>query len=189
MHLMVYAPYGRAGIYMLQEFCRAHRHPGLRRRDPRSRRRARRVAGRTSAGAPAARGPGLPAGGGAGRRPAEPAGSRVFSAAAPGLHRRRRAHVQPLGQAGAVQPSLRGDGAAPAGVENRSARTGRAICRCRTVSRRDDEPQRHRPPRRSPWPLATRSVFPAMRGSTTCPFECRTRSAFRSGCRRALRRS
>src|SRR6202012_1440524 len=22
MHLMVYAPYGRAGIYMLQEFCR-----------------------------------------------------------------------------------------------------------------------------------------------------------------------
>ena len=22
MHLMVYAPYGRTGIYMLQEFCR-----------------------------------------------------------------------------------------------------------------------------------------------------------------------
>ena len=26
MHLMVYAPYGRTGVYMLQEFCRAHRH-------------------------------------------------------------------------------------------------------------------------------------------------------------------
>ena len=38
-----------------------HRHPGRRRRDPRSRRRARRVAGRASAGTPAARGPGLPA--------------------------------------------------------------------------------------------------------------------------------
>ena len=124
MHLMVYAPYGRAGIYMLQEFCRRHRHPGLRRRDPRSHRRARRVAGRTSAGTPAARGPGLPAGGGAGRRAAAPAGPRVFGAAAFRLHRRRRAHVQPLGQAGALQPSLRGHGAAPAGVENRSARTG-----------------------------------------------------------------
>ena len=38
-----------------------HRHPGLRQRDPRSRRRARRIAGRTSAVTAAARGTRLPA--------------------------------------------------------------------------------------------------------------------------------
>ena len=136
MHLMVYAPYGRAGIYMLQEFCRGI---GIQASDTDIRDLVVAlgdIAGRTSVGAAAARGPGLPAGGGAGRRPAAPAGSRVFGAAASGLHRRRRAHVQPLGQAGAVQPSLRFDGAAPAGRENRSARTSRTVCRCRIVSRR-----------------------------------------------------
>ena len=39
MHLMVYAPYGRTGIYMLQEFCRSARHPRERRGDSRSHRR------------------------------------------------------------------------------------------------------------------------------------------------------
>ena len=33
MHLMVYAPYGRAGIYMLQEFCQKDRNPRHRRRN------------------------------------------------------------------------------------------------------------------------------------------------------------
>ena len=124
MHLMVYAPYGRAGIYMLQEFCRGL---GIQASNDEIRDlivALARVAVRASVGTPAARGPGLPAGGGAGRRPVAPAGSRLFSAAASRLHRRRRAHVQPLGETGAVQPSLRGDGAASAGVENRSARTG-----------------------------------------------------------------
>ena len=41
MHLMVYAPYGRAGIYMLQEFCRGIGIQAVRRRDPGSHRRAR----------------------------------------------------------------------------------------------------------------------------------------------------
>ena len=127
--------------------------------DPRSRRRARRVAGQTSIGTPPTRGPGLQARGGAGRRPVAPAGSRVFSAAAPGLHQQCRAHVQPLGQAGPLQPSLRGDGAASAGVENRGPRTGRAVCRSRIVSRHDDEPQRHCPPRRSIWSLASDQFF------------------------------
>ena len=48
MHLMVYAPYGRTGIYMLQEFCRRIGIKRHRRRDPRSRRRAQRVAARPS---------------------------------------------------------------------------------------------------------------------------------------------
>ena len=54
MHLMVYAPYGRAGIYMLQEFCR---RIGIQASDdeiPRSYRLARCVAGQTPVGTPPA---------------------------------------------------------------------------------------------------------------------------------------
>ena len=159
MHLMVYAPYGRAGIYMLQEFCRGI---GIQASDDEIRDLIAalvRVAVGTSVSTPAARGPGLPSRGGAGRRAVASAGSRVFSAAASGLHRRRRTHVQPLGQTGAVQSLLRVDSGAPAGIENRSARTGKAVCRCRIISRDDGEPQCHRPPRRSPWPLAREQLF------------------------------
>ena len=42
MHLMVYAPYGRTGIYMLQEFCRRIGIRAVDSRDSRSRRCARR---------------------------------------------------------------------------------------------------------------------------------------------------
>ena len=65
MHLMVYAPYGRTGIYMLQEFCR---RIGIQATDEGIRDLiscAQGAAARTSAGKPAARGPGLSAGGGA----------------------------------------------------------------------------------------------------------------------------
>ena len=60
MHLMVYAPYGRTGIYMLQEFCRRARHRRHRRGDARSRRGAGGAAARAPAGGAAARGAGLP---------------------------------------------------------------------------------------------------------------------------------
>ena len=57
------------------------RHSCRRCRAPGSDRGAHCVAARTSAGNPAARGPGLPAGGGACRCAAAPAGSRLFGAA------------------------------------------------------------------------------------------------------------
>jgi len=60
MHLMVYAPYGRTGIYMLQEFCR---RIGIRATDGEIRDLITALKGaatRTSAGKPAARGAGLP---------------------------------------------------------------------------------------------------------------------------------
>ena len=42
---------------------------------------------------------------------------------------------------------------------------------------------------RDDGPRAADRRFPATHGSTTCPFACRTRSAFKSDCRRARRRS
>ena len=81
MHLMVYAPYGRAGIYMLQEFCR---RIGIQTNDEEI---------RDLIAVLAALPPGHPlehllretpdfrAGGGARRRAAEPAGPQLFSAA------------------------------------------------------------------------------------------------------------
>ena len=46
MHLMVYAPYGRAGIYLLQDFCRRHWHPCYERGHSGSYLRAQRLARR-----------------------------------------------------------------------------------------------------------------------------------------------
>ena len=88
MHLMVYAPYGRTGIYMLQEFCRRRRHRRHRRGHPRSRRRARGAAAGTSARDAAARGARLSGRGGARRCAAAPAGSRLLGAAAVRVPRR-----------------------------------------------------------------------------------------------------
>ena len=153
MHLMVYAPYGRAGIYMLQEFCRGI---GIQASDEEIRDLV------IALGALPARHP-------LARLLQDAPDFRQEAALADALlHPRDRAYsvpqllefigccrtdVQPVGQAGAVQPSLRGDGPAPAGGENRSARSGTTACRCRTVPGDDDEPQRHCPPRRSPWPI------------------------------------
>ncbi len=89
MHLMVYAPYGRTGVYMLQEFCR---RVGIDATDEGIRdlvAALRGVAARASAGNPAARGAGLSAGGGACRCAAAPAGPRLFGAAAVRFPRQR----------------------------------------------------------------------------------------------------
>ena len=148
MHLMVYAPYGRTGIYMLQEFCRRLGIARDRRRDSRSRRGARRAAARPSAGNAAARGAGLPASGGARRRAAAPAGPRLLGAATVRVARTGRAAVRPLGQAGPLQPALRRHGAPPAGCAARGASPRRAVRRRRAVSGHDASPQRDRVPGR-----------------------------------------
>ena len=153
MHLMVYAPYGRAGIYMLQEFCRGI---GIQASDDEIRDLV------VALGA-------LPAGHPLARLLRDAPDFRQEAALADALlHPQDRAYSVPqlldfIGGAGLTfsrwvrqapySPHCGVMAQAPAGGENRSARTGTTVCRCRTVSRRDDEPQRHCPPRRSPWPL------------------------------------
>ena len=115
MHLMVYAPYGRTGIYMLQEFCR---RVGIRATDEEIRDLV------AALGA-------LPPGHPLGTLLREAPDFRQEAALADALlHPQDRAYsvpqlfefleqgradVRPLGQAGALQPALRRHGAHPAG--------------------------------------------------------------------------
>ena len=187
MHLMVYAPYGRAGVYMLQEFCRLVGMPasddGIRaliaalEELP-----ARHPLARLLRDAPDFR--------------------REAALADALLHPQDRAYSVPQ-----LFEFLEGAGLrfgrwvrqAPysprCGVMARLPQAARiAALAPRGASRRrgalprhDDDAQRGRVSRRRAA-RAARSRSPATRGSTTCRFGCRTRSAFKSGCRRARRR-
>ena len=134
MHLMLYAPYGRTGVYMLQEFCRRLGIEADRRRNPGARHRPRRAAVRTSAGNAAARGARLSERGGARRCAAAPAGPRLLGAGAVRVPRTVRAAVRPVGEAGALQPPLRPDGAPPADGAPRAASAHGPARRRRAVS-------------------------------------------------------
>ena len=116
MHLMVYAPYGRTGIYMLQEFCR---RIGIEATDDGIRDLVAAL-GALPPGHPLAtllrEAPDFRQRGGARRCAAAPAGPRLFGAAALRFPRGGGADVRPLGQAGALQPALRRHGAHPAGA-------------------------------------------------------------------------
>ena len=150
MHIMVYAPYGRTGIYMLQDFCR---RVGIQATDEGIRELVAALAAlaaRTSAGDAAARGAGLPAGGGARRRAAAPARPRLFGAAAVRAARDDGTDLRPVGPAGAVRPALRPDGAPPARARIAALPAGRPVRRRRAVPRHHASPQRDRLPRRRP---------------------------------------
>ena len=176
MHLMVYAPYGRAGIYMLQEFCRRIGIHANDEGDPRSHRCAHSVATRPSVGKSAARGPGFPPGGGARRRAAEPAGPQLFSAAIIRFHRKGRTDIRPVVKTSTLHPSLRNRSKDSAGFPAERPFRSRAVCRRRTISRHNGTPQRGCLPRRQPWRPRNRSVSPVTPGSAMCRFECQTRS-------------
>ena len=108
MHLMVYAPYGRTGVYMLQDFCR---RLGIRATDhgnPGPRCCSQGVATRTSARTSAARGPGFLARVGARRCAPAPAGPRLFGAPSVRLHRKGGPDVRTVAQTSPLQRSLWG---------------------------------------------------------------------------------
>ena len=109
MHLMVYAPYGRTGIYMLQEFCR---RLGISATDDGI---------RDLSAALKALPPGHPLGnllreapefrhgGGARRRAIAPARPRVFGGAIFRFHHSRSTGLRSLDQTSSLQPWLRRD--------------------------------------------------------------------------------
>ena len=178
MHLMVYAPHGRVGVYMLQEFCR---RVGIAANDEGIQELI------AALGA-------LP--------PAHPLATllrqapdfRQASALADALlHPQDRAYsvpqlfdllagraaVRPLGLAGALRSALRRRRAHPARRAPRGASRARAVRRRRALSRHDASPQRGRVPRRRRGPRAA-APSPATPGKATCRSACRTRSASRS---------
>ena len=189
MHLMVYAPYGRAGIYMLQEFCRGI---GIQASDEEIRDLV------VALGALPARHP-------LARVLQDAPDFRQEAALADALlHPRDRAYSVPqllefIGSAGltfsrwvrqapysphcgvmARLPQAARIAALEPAQQHAAAELFRGTMMSHSVIvRRDDRPGSSRPDR----------VSPAIRGLTTCRFECPTRSAFRSGCRRVLRRS
>ena len=101
----------------------------------------------------------------------------------------RRADFRPLGKAGALLPSLWRDGADPPGLPDGAAFPGRTICSRGAFSRHDGSPQHDCLPRREIATGTSRSVSTATPGWDTCPFGCQRRSAFRSACPLAPRRS
>ena len=159
MHLMVYAPYGRAGIYMLQEFCR---RIGIQASDDEIRDLV------VALGALPARHP-------LARLLHDAPDFRQEAALADALlHPQDRAYSVPqlldfIAGAGLTfsrwvrqapySPHCGLMARLPQAARIAALEPARAVCRCRTVSRHDDEPQRHCPPRRSPRPLASDRVF------------------------------
>ena len=130
MHLMVYAPYGRTGIYMLQEFCR------------------RIGVGATDEGirdliaALQALPPGHPLGHILREAPDFQHEAALADAllhpqdrsySVPQLfdfHRKREANLWSLGKTSAVRPLLWSDGADPADFSDRRASFRGSVCRC-----------------------------------------------------------
>ncbi len=111
MHLMVYAPYGRVGIYMLREFCR---RIGVRATDEdigQLHCRGPGVASPASAGKCNARGPGILARGSASRCALAPAGPGVFRASISGFHQDRAINIRQVDQTGALFTLLWRNGA------------------------------------------------------------------------------
>ena len=142
MHLMVYASYGRTGIYMLQEFCK---RLGIQATDEGIRDLI------TALGL-------LPPG-----HPLEnllrdaPDFRHEAALADALLHPQDRAYsvpqlldllnaggtgVRPVGQTSALLPTMRCHGAHPAGFPVGRVFTSRAVCRRRTISGHDASPQR-----------------------------------------------
>ena len=181
MHLMVYAPYGRTGIYMLQEFCR---RLGIRATDE--------GIGDLIAALRA-----LPPG-----HPLEtllreaPDFQQEAALADALLHPQDRAYsvpqlfdfiqrarpdIRPLGKTSALLPSLRCDGAYPPGLADGTAFPAEqyaaaelfrgTMVRHSIIVYRDDSP-----------PSSSRSVSQEMPGCAMCPFGCQRRSVFKSGC-------
>ena len=188
MHLMVYAPYGRAGIYMLQEFCRGI---GIQASDAEIRDLV------VALGA-------LPAGHPLARLLREAPDFRQEAALADALlHPRDRAYSVPqllelIAGAGltfsrwvrqapysphcglmAQLPQTARIAALEPARQSAAAELFRgAMMSHSVIVRRDDRPGR-----------SHAIAFAGDAWRTTCRFECRTRCAFRSGYRRVLRRS
>ena len=141
MHLMVYAPYGRAGIYMMQEYCRLL---GISSSD-----KDLRDLGATLEALPAdhpiaqrdAGGEGLQASRRAGRCAAPSARSRLYRSAAVCLARALRHVVRALGRAGSVPGPMRDDGEDSARRTSRLASGAAAARRRRVVPRNDGQAQ------------------------------------------------
>ena len=105
MHVMVYAPYGRTGIYMLQDFCK---RIGIGATDVEIRdliETLKALPPGHPLRTPAARRPGLPERGGARRRASAPMRSRVFGSAAARLSRARGSELRSMGSTGGLQPA------------------------------------------------------------------------------------
>ena len=188
MHLMVYAPYGRTGIYMLQEFCR---RIGIHANDEGIRDL---IAALTA----------LPPGHPLENLLREAPDFRQEAALADALlhpqdraysvpqlfefHRRGRTDIRPVVKAGTLQPSLRCHGKDPAGFPDGTAfrwQSSMPPSNCfaarwfATAWLRTET---------TALAARNRSVLPVTPGLAMCRFACQTRSVFKSGCRPARRR-
>ena len=148
MHLMVYAPYGRTGIYMLQEFCR---RIGIHANDEEI---------RDLIAALTALPPGHPLENLLRETPdfrqeaaladalLNPQDRSLFSAAIIRFHRKGRTDIRPVVKTGTLHPSLRSRSKDPAGFPAGTASHPRAVCCRRTISRHNGTPQHGCLPRR-----------------------------------------
>ena len=167
MHLMVYAPYGRAGVCMLQE-CR---RLGI---GTSSRDLSELASALKSPPAPPALGTcgpveGFRTAGRAGGHVAEPARPRVLGAASVRVHRGRRPRIQALVPAGPCAAAVRGDGSVATQRPADGPRSTRSDARRgRTVARFDGSTQSNRWSERRPRETRARSSLTATAGGALC---------------------
>ena len=144
MHLMVYATYGRAGIYMMQEYCRLLgigateaelRELGATIGAPLFRPSDRRAVEKSEGFHISRR---------ARRCAASPSGPCLHCARALRLARAVRIIVWALARAGALSPAMRGNSRYATRGASRLAFTANAACCGRAVARDDDQAQLHR---------------------------------------------
>ena len=187
MHVMVYAPYGRAGVYMLQEYCR---RLGIGHTDAEIRDLAASAQGASagsSARAAAAQLARFRDSAGLADALLHPARPRVLRPAADGLPRSRRIGVRALDAPSAVPAVVRRARDRAASAKLIELPRGRAIRRDRTVSRHDGPSQRRRLQERR---LAQNASvdFDGDAWLRYVPFACPTRSPCANGYRRERRR-
>ena len=182
MRLMVYARYGRAGIYMMQEYCRLL---GIS-----ASAKDLRDLGATiealSADHPIS---------GVLRRAKDFRQPEAMADAL--LHPQDRAYTVPelyawlnqvrrflrsLDRAGSLPGPMRGGGTQPARRASSLAALPAATRRGRALPRNNGRAQFHRLPRRSLRGEASRSILPAIVGATTFPLHCHGRCAFGNVC-------
>ena len=175
MHIMVYAPYGRAGIYHDAGLLPVawDRRPG--RRTARSRRDGSSAASRPSDRWRREAGEGLRAAGRARRRVAEPAGSRLFRAADLRLARAVRPQVRALVRAGALSSAMRRDRRRAARRSPRSASLARPTRGDRALARNDGSGTASSPTATIANAKPSPSHSKARPGAASFPFGCRGR--------------
>ena len=182
LNVMVYAPYGRAGVYMLQDYCRRLGIGATAREIGDLAASLKGASAGPSHRAPPAQLTRLRGQGRAGRCAAASAGPILLGPAALGVPQPCRPGVRALGAPGALPALVWRAGVIASPIQAGRTDGRSAIRRHRTVPRDHGPPQRRGLQEGSARAGVRPSILMARPGSATRPFGCPIRSPCGSGC-------